>query len=316
MSEKKIIAVVGATGAQGGGLARAILDHPDSAFTVRALTREPSSAAAQALATRGAEVVAVDIDDEQSLVRALEGAYGAFFVTFFWAHFSPAIEAAQAGNMARAAKAAGLHHVIWSTLEDTRNWVPLDDERMPTLQGEFKVPHFDAKGAANHLFTDAGVPTTFLQTTFYWENLIYFGMGPKRGEDGSLSITFPMGDGRLSGMAAEDIGRTAFGIFSAGDEYLGKTVSIAGEHLTGKQMAAQLSDALGEPVAYTSISPADYRALGFPGADDLGNMFQFYGEFEDYFCGERDLDAVRRLNPQLQSFKDWLVAAKDQIPID
>jgi uncharacterized protein YbjT (DUF2867 family) len=315
MTDKKIIAVVGATGAQGGGLARAILADPDGGFAVRALTRDPSSEAAQALAAAGAEVVAVDIDDEASLDAALQGAYGAFFVTFFWAHFSPAQEDAEAARFAASAKKAGLQHVVWSTLEDTRNWVPLDDDRMPTLQEKFKVPHFDAKGAANHYFTDAGVPTTFLQTTFYWDNFIYFGMGPQRGEDGALTLTFPMGDARLSGISADDIGAVAYGIFKAGDALAGETVSIAGEHLTGEEMAAKLTSALGEPVTYVAIEPAVYRSFGFPGADDLGNMFQFYRDFNDYFVSVRDIDETKKLHPGLKSFDEWLAANKERIPL-
>src|SRR5919107_2439820 len=171
---KKIIAVVGATGAQGGALARAILADPKGGFAVRALTRKTDSDKARKLAAAGAEVVAADLDDQASLERAFAGAYGAFCITNFWEHFSAEKEIAQAGNMARAAKAAGLQHVIWSTLEDTRKWVPLSDDRMPTLGGKYKVPHFDAKGEADDAFRRAGVPTTFLQTSFYWDNLVYF----------------------------------------------------------------------------------------------------------------------------------------------
>ena len=230
MSEKKIIAVVGATGAQGGGLVRAILADPQSPFAVRAITRDPNSDAAKALAAAGAEVVKADIDDEASLTSALQGAYGAFFVTFFWAHFSAETEQKEAANMARAAKAAGIKHVIWSTLEDTREWIPLTDNRMPTLQGNYKVVHFDGKAEANHFFTDAGLPTTFLQTTFYWENMIYFGMGPKRGEDGKLSITFPMGDKRLSGIAAEDIPHIFEPFFSTKQDVSGIGLGLAIVH--------------------------------------------------------------------------------------
>ncbi len=313
MADKQLITVVGATGAQGGATARALLRDPG--FAVRAVTRDPDSDAARALAEAGAEVVRADIDDEASLVAALEGAYGAFFVTFFWAHFSPEVEQAQAQRMARAAKTAGVEHAIWSTLEDTRRFIPLDDDRMPTLMGQYKVPHFDAKGSANHFFNDAGVPTTFLQTAFYWDNMISFGSGPQRGDDGSLVLVYPMGDALLSGIAAEDIGKVAADIFAAGDTYIGQTVSIAGEHLTGGQMAAQLSDAIGQTVTYVAVEPDAYRAMGFPGAEDLGNMFQFYRDFNDYFVGERDLERVRRLNPELMSFRDWLAVHADQIPI-
>jgi uncharacterized protein YbjT (DUF2867 family) len=223
MAEKRIIAVVGATGAQGGGLVRAILSDPKGGFGARALTRDVNSDKAKALAKLGAEVVAADVDDLESPKRAFEGAYGAFCVTFFWEHFSPEKELAEAANMAQAAKQAGIEHVIWSTLEDTRKWVPLSDNRMPTLMGKYKVPHLDAKGEANHLFTDLGLPVTFLQTSFYWDNFIYFGMGPKKGPDGKLALTMPMGDKKLPGIAAEDIGRCAYGIFKRGREFIGKT---------------------------------------------------------------------------------------------
>ena len=137
---KKIIAVFGATGAQGGGLARAILNDKQSEFSVRAITRDPSSDKAKELASLGAELAAADIDDSASMKKALDGAYGAYFVTFFWAHFSPEKEYGEAKGMAEAAKAAGLKHVIWSTLEDTRNWVPLDDDRMPTRENtKFRI---------------------------------------------------------------------------------------------------------------------------------------------------------------------------------
>ncbi len=137
-------------------------------------------------------------------------------MTFFWDHFSPEKEKAQASAMAKAAKAAGVKHVIWSTLEDSRKYIPLDDNRMPTLQGKYKVPHFDAKGEADQVFTAEGVPTTFLLTSFYWENFIYFGMGPKKGPDGVLGITLPLGDKKFPGIASDDIGACAYGIFKAG----------------------------------------------------------------------------------------------------
>lgn len=315
MAEKKIIAVVGATGAQGGGLVRAILADPDGPFTARALTRDVDSDKARALALGGAQVVAADVDDEQSLAKAFEGAYGAFCVTFFWDHFSPEKELTQAGNMARAARRAGVQHAIWSTLEDSRTFVPLDDDRMPTLMGKYKVPHFDAKGEANHLFTDAGVPTTFLLTSFYWDNFIYFGAGPQRGPDGVLGLTMPMGDRKLPGIAAEDIGKCALGIFKGGDRFIGQTVGIAGEHLSGAEMAARLTAALGQEVRYNDVPPDVYREFGFPGADDLGNMFQFNRDFSDAFRAARSVEVSRELNPALQDLEGWLKEHASQIPL-
>jgi uncharacterized protein YbjT (DUF2867 family) len=315
MAERNVIAVVGSTGAQGGGLVRAILADTAGGFAARAITRDANSDKARALASAGAEVVAANMDDEASLARALAGAHGAYFVTNFWEHFSPEREIAQAGNLARAAKTAGVRHVIWSTLEDSRKWIPLSDDRMPTLMGRYKVPHFDAKGEADAIFRDAGLPTTFLLTSFYWENFIYFGMGPKRGPDGRLAITLPMGDSRLPGIGAEDIGRCAYGVFRRGNEYVGRTVGIAGEHLTGAQMAAGVTKALGQEIRYNEVSPAAFRAFGFPGAEDLGNMFQFNRDFADDFCRARSVDESRRLNPALQTFEAWLRDNAPRIPV-
>jgi uncharacterized protein YbjT (DUF2867 family) len=316
MADKKIIAVVGATGAQGGGLVRAILDDPDATFAVRALTRDVTSDKAKALADLGAEVVQADVNDVESLKAAFAGAYGAFCVTFFWEHFSPEQENAQVRAMAEAAKDAGLQHVIWSTLEDTRKWVPLEDDRMPTLMERYKVPHFDAKGESDGIFAELGVPTTYLLTSFYWDNFIHFGMGPKKGSDGKLAITMPMGDKKLPGIAAEDIGKSALGVFKAGSAYIGKTVGIAGEHLTGSEMAAALGTALGTEVAYNDVPPEVFRGFGFPGAEDLGNMFQFKRDFEEDFCGARDLDEARKLNPALQTFDAWLAEHGSRIPLE
>lgn len=315
MAEKQVIAVVGATGMQGGGLARAILADPASGLTVRALTRDVRSDKAKELARLGAEVVAADVHDAESLKHAFAGAAGAFCVTFFWAHLSPEKEYAEAEAMAKAAKAAGVRHVIWSTLEDTRRWVPLSDNRMPTLMAKYKVPHFDAKGEADQLFKQLGVPTTFLLTSFYWDNLIYFGMGPKPGPDGTLAFTLPMGEARLPGIAADDIGKCALGIFKKREAYLGKTVGIAGEHLTGSQMAAALSKGLGREVRYQAVPPEVYRGFGFPGADDLANMFQFKRDFNAVFCAARDPAIARVLNGELQTFAQWLEANKARIPL-
>lgn len=313
MTDQRLIVVAGATGAQGGGLVRAILAHPEYGFAVRALTRNPQSDKAKALADAGAEVVACDVTDEASVRDAFAGGYGAYCVTFFWEHFSPETEILQATNMAKAAAAAGMHHVIWSTLEDSRKWIPLDDPRMPTLLGKYKVPHFDAKAEADAAFHEAGVPTTYLLTSFYWDNFIHFGMGPQKQPDGSRAITFPLGDKKLPGITAEDIGKCALGIFRDPGAWAGKRLGIAAEHLSGSEMAALLSEAIGEPVVYNDV-PADvYRGFGFPGADDIGNMFQFNRDCADVFCATRDLEVSRSLNPEIVSFRDWALAHREAL---
>ena len=306
---------MGATGAQGGGLVRAILNDPNGGFAARAITRDVNSDKAKELAKLGAEVVAGDLDDPESIKKAFQGAYGAFCVTFFWNHFSPEKEIAHATTMAQAAKGAGLQHVIWSSLEDTRKWVPLSDNRMPTLQGKYKVPHFDAKGEADQIFKGLGLPLTILLASFYWDNAIYFGMGPQKGADGKYTLTFPTGDAKIAAIAADDIGKCAYGIFKNGREWIGKTVGIAGDHLTGKQMAVAYGKGLGIDVTYNPVSPEAYRGFGFPGAEDLGNMFQFYHDFEDYFCGARSLATSRALNPSLKNFEAWIAENKSRIPL-
>jgi uncharacterized protein YbjT (DUF2867 family) len=313
MSDKKVIAVLGATGAQGSGLVRAILNDKNSEFKVRALTRNINSDKAKALAKLGVELMSADVDNYESLKNAFAGAYGVYAVTFFWEHFSGDKEIAQAKSIARAAKEQNVQHLIWSSLEDTRKWIPVTDNRMPTLQSKFKVPHYDAKGESNKFFTEAGIPTTILNTSFYWENFIYFGLGPKKGEDGKLKFILPMGNKKLPGISSEDIGKCAYAIFKKGKEFIGKTIGIAGGHLTGQEMANGFSKILGQEVNYISPSFNDYRSFGFSGADEMGNMFQFKHDFEEYYCGARNLEFTKSLNPELKNFDTWLRENKEKI---
>ena len=322
MLDEKTIAVVGATGSQGGGLVRAILDDPETGFRVRALTRSAQSATARELAAAGAEVVEADLDDGASMRAAFEGADGAFVVTNYWAPRSPQEEAkrtratrelTQADTAALAAKQAGVGHVIWSTLEDTREHFGSDDS-VPNVDGAYKVPHFDAKAEADSIFREYDVPTTFLRTTLFFEGFTD-SMGPRRADDGTLVLTLPMADQRLSGIAVADIGRTALGIFRRGAELIGSTVSIAGDHLTGAQYATAMGDALGEEVLYRPLGWDEFRAQGFPGAVEMANMFQYYAENSERFVGDRDLAKTRELNPGLLSFRDWLALPANEIRV-
>lgn len=310
--DRKIISVFGVTGRQGGGLARAALEDGDGEFAVRGVTRRPDSAEAAELKRLGAEIVEADMDEEDSLIPAFEHAYGAFLVTNFWEHMSAEREQTQARALARAASHAGVQHAVWSTLEDTRTCIPLDDGRMPTLQGRYKVPHFDGKAEADRYFVEEGVPTTFLRSTFYWENLLD-AFTPQRGDDGVFELTYPMGDSKLSGIAADDIGKTALAVLGRGTDLIAATVSIAGDHLKVADMAAAIEEALGEPVRYRPLSPDAWRAQGMPGADETGNMFQYYADCEARFTSARDLNAVRGLNPALQSFATWLAENRDRL---
>jgi len=312
MADKKIIAVLGSTGAQGGGLCQAILADSSGEYACRAITRDPSKDKAKALAERGAEVVKADLDDVESLKKAFAGAHGVFVVTNFWEHFSGEKEKAQAKNAADAARAAGVKHVIWSTLEDTRKLLPPGDTRMPILQEKYRVPHFDAKAEADAYFAD--LPTTRLLASFYWDNFYMFGLGPKKGADGTYAWSLPMGNSKLAGIAADDIGPVAYGIFKAGSAYVGKAVGIMGEALTLDEMCQKIASAYGlSSVKYTPMEPDAYRALGFPGADELGNMFQIYRDFEREVLGARSVEEARKLHPGLKSFDQFLSAKKDAV---
>ena len=306
ITETKIIAVVGAAGATGGGLARAILADPVGGYACRAITRTPNSSAARALADQGATVVRADLDDADSLVAAFEGAYGAFCLTSFFEHFDAEREITQAANLARAAAAAGVGHAIWSTAEDTRRRYPLADDQMPTLLGRFKVPQWDAKSEGDARFADAGVPTTYLLTPSHWEAWV-LGLGaPRPGSDGVLTATMPLGDALLPGIAAEDIGRCAYGVFRGREEFLGKTIGIAGEHVTGQRLAAGLARVYDEPVRYQSLPLEVFRSLPVPGIEVAANMFQYVAEVNEDYCRLRDVRLARQLNPSLLGFDAWV----------
>ena len=312
MNDKKIIAVLGSTGSQGGGLCRAILDDPAGGFACRAITRDASKEKARALAAKGAEVVEANLDDVDSLKKAFAGAHGVYGVTNFWEHFSAEKEKAQAKNIADAAKAAGVKHVIWSTLEGTRKFMSPDDKRMPMLQEKYRVPHFDAKDEANAYFSD--LPATFLITSFYWDNLYMFGLAPKKGADSNYSWAFPMGNKKLPGIAAEDIGKSAYGIFKAGPQYIGKTVGIFSEALTIEEMGQKLSQGLGiGPIHYHAAEADEYRGYGFPGADEMGNMFQFFRDFDQEVIGARSAETTRALNPATVTFDQFIQQHKSEI---
>ena len=310
MADKKIIAVVGSTGSQGGGLVRAILADPNGGFGARAITRDTNKDKAKALAAAGAEVVSADLDNVESLTKAFAGAHAVFAVTNFWEHFSGDKEIQQAKNIAEAAKAAGVKHVVWSTLEDTRKLMSPDDTRMPILQGRFRVPHFDAKSEADAAF--AGLPTTYLLVSFYWDNLYMFGLAPKKDDTGVHSWAFPMGTAKLAGIDKDDIGRAAYGIFKGGSQYIGKRIGIAGEHVSFDEMSEKLSKGLGVgPVKYTALDANLFRSFGFPGADEYGNMFQVYRDFEKEVNEIRSVEQTRALvGGSPNTFDQWLAKNK------
>jgi hypothetical protein len=120
----------------------------------------------------------------------------------------------------------------------------------------------------------------------------------------------------MAGVAAEDIGKVAYGIFKKGKSTIGQRIGVAGEHLTGEEMAAKMSKAIGQPVTYNAVPASVYRSFGFPGADDLGNMFQFYDEFEKVCNDMRDVNRSKELGGSVQSFDEWLGRNASKIPLE
>ena len=314
MDPRPLIAVADATGLLGGSVTRAILDDVQQRYRVRALVRNTYAPGALALSRRGAEVTAVDLDDSNSVLQAVRGALGVFAVTDFWAHGSPERELSQARAMSTAVRLADVEHVIWSTQEDSRRWLALSDLRMPTLLQRYKVPSFDAKGEADAFFAASDFPVTLLRTGFSWEQLIALGMGPRRVHDDSLRLALPLGDRALPSIALADIGACVRELFFRGAPPAPVVTGIAAEHLTGTAMAAAFAQALGEPVTYESVAFDRWCSLGLPGADVVANMFQFVHDFHRIYAANRPVEATRQLYPVLQSFAEWIVSHRAQIP--
>ncbi|GAB7038977.1 MULTISPECIES: NmrA/HSCARG family protein [Catenuloplanes] len=313
MSGKKLITVLGATGAQGGGVARALL--ADGGFAVRAVTRDASSPKAQALAALGAEVTEATLDDRDTLRAAFDGAYGAFLVTPYWEHRSPERELVEVANLIAAAQETGLQHVLWSTLEDTREAIPAGDDRMPMLDGGYRVPHFDVKGgAADALFAASGLPVTYLLMSFYWENLLG-DLAPQRDPDGTLALHLAAGDAPIAGVSVDDLGPIAVRALREPATTIGATVPVATEHLTGQQIADAFGTVLGEPVAYRPPTHDQLRGFGFPGAEELGNMFQYYAEFPESYLGRRDTTVARQMHPGWRPLTDFLAAHRAELTV-
>jgi uncharacterized protein YbjT (DUF2867 family) len=300
---KPLITVFGATGRQGGALAQALLAQGE--WRVRAVTRQPQAAAALTLAARGAEICQADLDQPDSLGPAMAGAHGVFAVTDFWQHLDARRERRQAEHLAQAAAGVrGLRQLVWSTLEDTRDFFPADGSHFALLQGAYNVPHMDAKGEANASFIQRGLPVTLLLTSFYWDNLLAPGLGPQRAADGVLELALPLGDARLPGIAVADIGACAAALFDGTEGQ--RRVGIASEHLRGPELAERLAEHLGEPVRFRDVPLDEFARLPFPGAEDLAAMFRFKQIANDLLCAARPVAATRALHPGLQDLRGWL----------
>lgn len=241
MAGKKLIVVFGATGAQGGGVARALLD--DGTFKVRAVTRSPRKKEAEELRRRGAEVVKADQDDEASLEQALADAYGAFIVTNFWEHCSKEKEIEQGRRLADLSKRQGLHHVVFSGLENVHQ----------LTGGRLEVLHFDGKGVVEEYFQKIGVPTTIVRLPFYFENFLSIFKPQKAPQGDTFVLELPMGDTPMDGMAVEDLGPVVLCLLKSPGEYIGQVIGLSTGKLTEAEYAAILSQQTGKTVTASKV---------------------------------------------------------------
>lgn len=243
------------------------------------------------------------MDDSSTYAAALEGVYGLFVVTNYWEHFSMQKEVDQAKAISEAAQKAGVEHIIWSSLEGTTEFFDaMPEEERPNKLDGYYVPHFDSKALADQYFP--ADKTTKLYASFYLENFAAFGMI----SNGVLCNN--MNDSLLPVIAAEDIGKCAYGIFKAGDKYKGESVYIAGDIMTCEDMMKMATEVTGKEFVYTGVDRETAAGFDFPGANDLANMYYFYVKSED-FVKNRDPSVAKELNPDLQSYSDWLEANKD-----
>ena len=289
------VAVCGATGLQGGAVVKALQSL--GGYHVRAITRNGDTDKARHLRSEGVEVVVADYDQPGTLSSAFQDCEYAFLVTNFWEHFDPKREYTQGCALMDAADTAGVGHVVWSTLEDTRNSKYHDD--IPYI-GDYKVAHFDEKAMISEYGGDKGFKLTNLYTSCYFENFIT-SMKIPEDKDGVRRLYLPIGNRPIPLVSVADIGRMAAHAIQAS---LYGEVGVASEHLTGQQITSRLSGATKANYQFVPISPDDYRNLGFPGCQELGNMFEFKSVHNGDFCYRRRLtDVIGYFTPDV--FSDW-----------
>jgi uncharacterized protein YbjT (DUF2867 family) len=273
------ILVTGATGKQGGAVARHLLAK---SFRVRALSRDPSKPAARELAELGIEVVQGDLDDRRSLDRAIDGVHGAFSVGDFWAH-GPDGEIRQGKAIADAAKAASVKHLVYASVDGA--------ERASGLS------HFETKWIIEQHIASLGIPATVLRPAFFMENFLTSFRPKPEGDKLTLAVAMKP-DRPLQMVAVSDIGAVAAIAFERPDAYIGKAIGVAGDELSMPQVAEAMTRFLGRPVEFIEIPLEALRA----GNKEMGDMFAWFND-HGY---QVDIPALRQTYPALLRFDTWL----------
>jgi uncharacterized protein YbjT (DUF2867 family) len=310
MAERTIV-VFGATGSQGGAVADSLLKG--GKFKVRAVTRNPASDKAKALADRGAELVQADFNDKASLSKAFDGAYGGFLVTDFYgaAQANADKEKQQGIDAVDAAKQAGVKHLVFSSLEDVRTYPGVTDKlpQIKSAPGRY-VGHWEAKAEVEEHLKASGVPHTILHTSIFYENFLLGFMPFFKQDDGSYVFYLNVGTEKgHPANAVADIGNAAAAILNDPDKYIGKTEHVVGEHFNMDRVAASISKVTGKTLKYVDVPDEKAAAGGYPGADDLANMWAFY----KYFPFFNDARPVDKAIVKGQTFEEWAADHKDEL---
>ncbi len=293
MSKKKSILIVGATGAQGGSVARRLLSS--GGYAVRCMTRNPDSEAATRLRAAGADIVGGDLDDKASLDAAIAGCRCVFGVTNYWEHFEREYE--QGKTLVDAVAAAGVDHFILSSLPGA----------LKMTNGELGVPHMDIKARLEDYARGLKLAATYVHVAFYYENFLT-AFPPRREPGGSFTFGFPQDDVPLACVDVEDLGGVVAAILARGDEFKGRTVGVVGDEQPVTSYAATMSSVTGVRIEYKHIPRDVFASYGFPGAADLANMFELQRRFMP--SRRKDLELCRALYPEIRTFDAWMAANK------
>lgn len=289
MNEKKTILVTGATGAQGGSVANALLNNKE--FNVRILTRNAQSAKAIAIGKAGAEIFEGDLADVNSIRRAMKDVYAVFGVTNFWEHFGD--EYQHGKNLIDVVNESGVKHFVYSSLPGYNK----------LSYGTLSVPHCDIKHELENYIKRLSIPATFVHVSFYYEN--FFDFFPlQKDKAGNFSFGFPQGYTKLAMTSVHDMGPIVAAIFQHPEKYIGRTVGIVGDDLSCAEYASVFTRILKQNVYFNYISYEKYKSLGFAGAEELAGMF----EVQRLYIHQRKADLLEsyELNPAMQSFETWV----------
>lgn len=290
---KQTVLVTGATGSQGGSVARHLLRS--GRYNVRALTRKTGSERARALQQAGAEVVAGDLGDLASLKAAMTGCDAVFAVTNWWELYDSAKEIAHGRNLADAAVETRIARYMFSTLPSAKQ----------ISGGKIPVAHLDSKKEMEDYARSRGLHGVYFNVAFYFENFINFQMLQSQ-PDGTLAFGFPQGDTPLAGVGVEDLGGVVLAVLDRFDEFAGKVVGVVGDDSPCSHYADVMTRVLGRKAVYQNIPRDVYAKFPFPGAEELAAMF----EFNRLYIPNRkaDLEQCRKLYPAMQNFETWLKA--------